>query len=300
MTHDPVPLHRLDVPTPHVLPFAIGTFDTIGPLSRAAFPHRHVFYEIVYITSGRGAHVVDMVPWPVRPPNLCLVVPGQVHHWQGASGLDGWVVLFTDDFLLAHPEDRDALRALSERPWMCPAPDEAAGLAALLRELEWEYRMRADGHATVLQAYLHVLVVRAGRLPGRLAPAPAAGWVAGLVRDFDELLRYPGARGWSVRECAAWLGVSVGHLTEAVKRVTGRTPGQLLRQTRVLEAKRLLASTELTVGQVARQTGFADPAYFCRFFKRETGTSPGAFRRSTARNHHGHRSMSIAPPEEPK
>lgn len=38
-----VPLHRLEVAAPHRLPFAISTFDTIGPLSRAAFPHRHTF-----------------------------------------------------------------------------------------------------------------------------------------------------------------------------------------------------------------------------------------------------------------
>jgi AraC-like DNA-binding protein len=60
---------------------------------------------------------------------------------------------------------------------------------------------------------------------------------------------------------------------------TGRTPSQLVREARTHEAKRLLAKTDLTVRQVAARTGFADPAYFCRFFRRETGVSPGAFRR---------------------
>ncbi|MDG9705019.1 AraC family transcriptional regulator [Streptomyces sp. DH37] len=279
MTHDPVPLHRLEVPAPNVLPFAIGSFDTIGPLSRAAFPHRHVFHEIVYVTSGRGTHVVDTVPWPLRPPNLCLVLPGQVHHWRGVSGLNGWVVLFTDDFLLTHPEDREALRALRERPWLCPPREEAVRLSALLREMEREYRVRGEGFVSVLQSYLHVLLVRAGRLPGGGTPASAAGRAAELAARFGELLEDPDTGPPPVRECAARLGVSVGHLNEVVKRATGRTPGQLVRRARVLEAKRLLAGTGMTVGQVARRTGFADPAYFCRFFRRETGVSPGAFRR---------------------
>ncbi|WP_240957876.1 AraC family transcriptional regulator [Streptomyces barkulensis] len=282
MTYEPVPLHRLEVPAPNALPFAIGSFDTIGPLSRAGFPHRHVFHEVVYVTSGSGTHVVDAVPWPLSPPNLCAVVPGQVHHWRGVSGLNGWVVLFTDDFLLEHPEDRETLRGLRERPWLRPPRDEAVRLSALLREMDREYRARGEGFASVLQSYLHVLLVRASRLSGGGPPAAAAGPEGGRVskaaRDFGRLLEEPEAGRLSVRECAARLGVSAGHLNETVRRATGRTPGQLLRRARVLEAKRLLTGTGMTVSQVARQAGFCDPAYFCRFFRRETGVTPGAFR----------------------
>ena len=53
-------MHRLEVPAPHAPPFAVGTFDEIGPLSRAEFPHRHTFHELVHVTGGTGAHVVDL------------------------------------------------------------------------------------------------------------------------------------------------------------------------------------------------------------------------------------------------
>ncbi|MFH0245434.1 hypothetical protein ACGRHY_24105 [Streptomyces sp. HK10] len=78
MTYEPVPPHRLEVPAPNALLFAVGSFDTIGPPSRAGFPRRHVFHEIVYVTGGRCTHVVDAVPWRPSPPNLCAVAPGQV------------------------------------------------------------------------------------------------------------------------------------------------------------------------------------------------------------------------------
>ncbi len=95
--------------------------------------------------------------------------------------------------------------------------------------------------------------------------------------------------------------MTTGYLTEAVKAATGRTPGQLVREARTHEAKRLLAHTGLTVRQVAARVGMADPAYFCRFFRRETGLSPGAFRRGGEAHgdgiHHDHRIESIARPE---
>ncbi|MFD0576773.1 helix-turn-helix transcriptional regulator [Dactylosporangium darangshiense] len=74
------------------------------------------------------------------------------------------------------------------------------------------------------------------------------------------------------------MGVSPARLTEAVKAATGETPRRLIRRAQALEARRLLARTSLSVAQVGRATGFDDPAYFCRFFRREVGVTPGQYR----------------------
>ncbi|THC50116.1 AraC family transcriptional regulator [Streptomyces sp. A1499] len=297
---DGMPTHRLEVPMPNALPFAIGTFDTIGPMSRAAFPHRHTFHEIVHVTGGTGRHVVDLNGCALRPPHLCFIAPGQVHHWEDATGLEGRVILFTDDFLLDHPTDRDVLRGLGRRATLA-LPDEAAEWTArLVADLEGEYRSGAAGFHSVLRSLLHVLVVRAARLPSaRTAaaqPAQPRSRPDSVAAEFMALVNGPAGASHSVRTYAERLGVSVGYLSEAVKASTGRTPGELIRQARVHEAKRLLLHTELTVRQVAARTGFGDPAYFCRFFRRETGTSPGDFRRGTGDFHHDHRLQSIARP----
>ncbi|MBB1243838.1 AraC family transcriptional regulator [Streptomyces durbertensis] len=282
---DPVPLHRLDVPAPHLLPFALGTFDTIGPLSRASFPHRHSFHEVVYVAEGSGRHVVDSVCRPLQPPQLCVVWPGQVHHWELTGQLSGWVVLFNPDFLLTHPEDEELLRSLSTQPLLPLPAEQARGLTRLLREMREEYECGASGHRSVLESLLHVLLVRAAR--SAAGPAHDTSGRPGvedrareLARDFLGLLGLPDGVGASVGEHAARLGVSGGYLTEAVKRATGRTPSQLLREARVREAKRLLIATELSVRRVADRVGYPDAAYFCRFFRRETGMSPGSFRRT--------------------
>ncbi|MEV2250478.1 AraC family transcriptional regulator [Streptomyces sp. NPDC050147] len=292
-----VPTHRLEVPMPNALPFAIGTFDTIGPMSRASFPHRHTFHEIVHVTGGTGRHVVDLTGFALRPPNLCFIAPGQVHHWEDVTGLEGSVILFTDDFLLDHPADRHALRGLGRRSWL-ELPDEAADRTArLVADLDGEYRAGADGFQGVLRALLHVLVVRAARLPAHhpaAAPPVPRTRPGSVAARFMTLLGGPDGSLGSVRACARQLGVCESYLSEAVKESTGRTPGELIRQARVHEAKRLLLRTELSVRQVAARVGFGDPAYFCRFFRRETGASPGDFRRGGGDIHHDHRLESIA------
>ncbi|WP_367038940.1 AraC family transcriptional regulator [Streptomyces sp. Je 1-332] len=282
---------------PNTLPFAIGTFDTIGPMSRAPFPHRHTFHEIVHVTGGTGGHVVDLAHFPLRPPNLCFIAPGQVHHWENVTGLEGSVILFTDDFLLDHPADRRALRELGPRSWLELHDEAAERTARLVADLDGEYRAGADGFESVLRALLHVLVVRAARMPARrptsAAPSPRTR-PGSVAAEFVTLLGTLEGCVQTVRACAQHLGVSESYLSDAVKTTTGRTPGELIRQARVHEAKRLLLRTELSVRQVAGRVGFADPAYFCRFFRRETGASPGDFRRGGGDIHHDHRLESIA------
>lgn len=288
---DGVPLHRLSVPAPQLLPFAVGGFDTIGPLSRASFPHRHTFYEIVYLLRGGGAHVLDSAAEELRPPQLAVITPGQVHRWHDATRLRGWVLLFNEDFLLDHPEDREVLRRMARRPLLPLAGEQAHALLGLVHELNSEFRQRTSGYGSVLRSLLHVLIVRAGRSSAD-STAPATGAAprddraGALARGLQHLLADPEALTEPLGSLAARLQVTAGYLTEAVRQATGRTPGRLMRDARVLEAKRLLIGTELTVRQVAARVGYPDPAYFGRFFRRETGLTPGGFRRAARADHH--------------
>jgi AraC-like DNA-binding protein len=74
------------------------------------------------------------------------------------------------------------------------------------------------------------------------------------------------------------MGCSVRTLTRACLAVTGRTAKQVVDDRVALEARRLLACTSLSVAEVGRRLGFPEPTNFGRFFHREAGLSPGAFR----------------------
>lgn len=199
-----LPMHRLEVPAPHAPPFAVGTFDEIGPLSRAEFPHRHTFHELVHVTGGTGTHVVDLARWPLRPPHLGVIAPGQVHQWAEVRGLTGHVVVFTDDFLLDHPGDRELLRRLSERPWLELDARADAAVTRLITDLADEYRRGGDRAESVLRALVHVLIVRAGRLLGTPPPAPARA----VAAEFTRLAARPDLGLWSVAAHAGRLGVT--------------------------------------------------------------------------------------------
>lgn len=87
----------------------------------------------------------------------------------------------------------------------------------------------------------------------------------------------------SVGEQAARLGVSLNDLRRVVRRAAGCAPKEYLLRVRLNRAKALLAGSDLTVAEVAREVGHHDPAYFTRVFTRRSGMSPRAFRNQQQR-----------------
>ncbi len=83
----------------------------------------------------------------------------------------------------------------------------------------------------------------------------------------------------TVRAAARALGVSVSTLSHRLPRETGKTFRELLTETRVAEAKKLLATTGLTLSEIGAHCGFFDQAHFTRQFKRHINLTPGEFRR---------------------
>ncbi len=288
-----IPLHEPDIfELDRNVQFAIGSYDEVGSYSLARFPHRHVFYELCHVADGGGTHVIDFQAYPVRPNTLYLISPGQVHFWETDKPVRGRLLLFSEEFLLAGANQTSVLRelahfqALSARPELRLPPGDAEAVNELLDQLDREYHNREHGYDSVLVAYLHVLLVRCQRLRGVPASTEATDRAHALVREFNRLVAEHATSEQSVRAYADRLGVSAGHLADVVKQVTGTTPGELVRGALLLEAKRLLAQTELTVAQIAHAVGMRDPSYFGRFFRQRAHTSPGEFRRRVREQHH--------------
>lgn len=114
------------------------------------------------------------------------------------------------------------------------------------------------------------------------APGEKAGGYAELATvlehmraHFDETLR--------IEDLAMMAGFSVYQFEQRVRRLFQMSPLQLLHKLRLDESTRLLRETEMTLGEIALQTGWCDQSAFTRNFTRYTGTSPGRFRTMTAK-----------------
>ncbi len=98
--------------------------------------------------------------------------------------------------------------------------------------------------------------------------------MSSLVIDFQNLLDQEYEKQHHVQFYSDQLNISPKGLNKAVKKDLGRTVSEMIKEKLIIEAKRELYTTSLSIKEIAFKLGFEDPAYFSRFFKKETSRSP--------------------------
>jgi len=138
-----------------------------------------------------------------------------------------------------------------------------------------EQRLFGDGALMSLVATL-LRLSRPGAGPARLAAAGLQPARLARVRAFvEENL----AEAFGLAGMAAAAGLSPFHFSRAFKAATGQTPRGYVAARRMDRAKELLAGTALPLAEIAQGCGFADQAHFTHHFRRQTGCTPGAWRK---------------------
>ena len=99
-----------------------------------------------------------------------------------------------------------------------------------------------------------------------------------LVLTASRIIRDRACHGISVEQVCELVDCSRSTLDNLFKRHLGRSVAQEMLRIRLSRGMRLLENSDLSVEEVARQCGFLSATYFCRFFKREAGTTPALYR----------------------
>lgn len=100
-----------------------------------------------------------------------------------------------------------------------------------------------------------------------------------ISRKFSQLVEINYNKLHSVSQYAALLFISPKTLNRKIVREKGTSPNTIIKNRIILQAKRLLVNTDLTVKEISAQLGYDDQSYFVRFFKIQTGESPAEFKK---------------------
>jgi AraC family transcriptional regulator, transcriptional activator of pobA len=256
--------------------------------------HAHDFLVLAYAERGGGQLHIDGRTWSVGDGDAFVVAPGEVvaPQWDGAAGSVVWSAYFPADAL--DPRAARALQTWRAHPLLFPFVGHRAGGVQRLRvppaarprwsarfaELERELRERGDGYAEAAPALLTLLLVDLARVA---ADAPDHLRLDGepLLAEVFDVIERRFAEAISLRDVAAAVGLSSGHLTTLVGRRTGRTVQQWITERRLAEARRLLTETDATVAAIAVRAGYRDAGYLTRRFRAAHGSTPQAWRRAS-------------------
>lgn len=169
----------------------------------------------------------------------------------------------------------DALQSAWARPGRyVVSPDARRSWSERLARLEVELQTPAPASAQAADALLKLLAIDAARLAWAAPAAEPTQIVAEAAAVIDQRFRSP----LSLTDVATALSVSPSHLTRLVRRATGRSVGEWIRDRRMEEARHLLRDTEAPVDAVAGRVGYRDVAHFRRHFLRVHETTPARWR----------------------
>jgi len=283
--------------------------DTIDHGAQSIANHHRDFYSVYIVRRGRGIHVIDGRAFSVARGDVYAMVPGMTHHFMDCHDMVTDTLHFSPDLF-----DTATLDALNETPgfhalfvaepaarsekiptlggrWLHLTPSAHTVMTDAVEELREEWERGGACGALLTRGLFFRLLVKLAReyaayengTPRQIAAnRPYGGHEATVVaavrymeERFTEAVR--------IEEVARTVFLSPDRFTEVFAQAMGRTPRDYLRYLRMERAKELLLNGgNVTMTEVAQNSGFGDPAYFTRVFRATVGCPPSEWKRKQA------------------
>ncbi|TSH89000.1 helix-turn-helix domain-containing protein [Verticiella sediminum] len=239
-------------------------------------PHRHEhFLQILYIRRGEGKAWTEDGVIPLRGPCAVLSPAGHGHGFQFAPDIEGWVVTAVQAGLQAD------LVAACERPlvldWVAGSTEDAQ-VGALVDMLVGTFASSEPWRLASMRAAFTLLLARLLEVRAHAHRASHETRAQRHLRRFRVLLERDYRTRRDIEHYAGELGITPTQLNRLCREHLGCSALGTLHRRLLAEAERDLAYTSLSVKEVALTLGFADAAYFSRFFHRHTGRTPSGYR----------------------
>ena len=251
-------------------------------------PHRHNYYTIIFIERGKGTHFVDFTEYVVEDNTLYFILPDQMHQMKLTEVPRGWVMIFTEEFLIANSipdkliNDIYLFNDYGQSPPLALNEAQMNVYLSLVTQMEQfsssleKYTLEAIGSLVklfLIQSNNHCSLYKQNN-PQLIETTNH------LLRSFKRLLNEHYSTKHMVSDYADMLAVTADYLNKTVKGITGKSAKEHIQSKIATEAKRSLIFTNLSGKELAYELGFDESAHFNNFFKKTTGFTPSEFRTS--------------------
>jgi AraC family transcriptional activator of pobA len=264
--------------------FMLESFENLQRPQKLQWPHKHSFYEVMWLTSGTSVNVIDYHQVTIEPDMLFFISPGQLHLMNKASSVKGFSIIFTEQFLLLNTPNKDVIKEFGfldnsyASPFFKLDTKAVAELLPLLN-LMLEEISRPQKSSFIISNLLAVFLNRTQRLIDEKNTSSQDLTDVVRYKQLKKLIEEHFAEESQISFYADKLNLTAHRVNEICKKVTGRAVGEVIRDRILLEAKRLLLHSDQPVGQIGDALGFKDFSYFSRQFKRQAGLTPVEYRK---------------------
>lgn len=249
-----------------------------GKQEMSSMMHRVSFYHLIWIEEGELLLTLDFQTYCLTAHQALLIAVGQVCRFHTEhTPPKAYSVLFRAEVLGAHHTDQSLLHPLLYRPLtLSPIitlhPEIVRPHFSLLtQELQKDHDTLTN---IIVHNHLRILLAQVMR---HIHPSIGRASDQTLQR-FIEVVEANYHKTHHVSHYLQILSIPERKLTDCVLSLTGLRPKAYIDQRIMLEAKRLLIHSTLSIKEVAFSLGFDEPTNFNKFFRKHSSTTPQSFR----------------------
>lgn len=241
-------------------------------------PHKHDFFIIILFDQAKGVHTIDFQDYAIANRQVHVLFPNQVHTWRIEPDTTGYQLMIDKAFFERFsPYLRFSASNYINHP-VISLSDESFNLLqyefdAIKQELE-----AASSLQDVISARAAVIAAIVSKEAELVFTAAKVYQSLPRLAKFTSLIDQHYKTQKQVSFYASELSISANYLNILCKKNLDVSATQLIQQRVLLEAKRLLQATDMSIKEIAFELGFVDHAYFSNFFKSQINLTPTAFR----------------------
>ena len=257
----------------------------VDPVALQEGPHRHNFQELLWVKAGSGQHKIDQTILQIEAQTFYLIAQGQVHYFTQGIELEGYLIRFTDDFLLDHTNNTEwnyrttLFSHFAIHQSLMIDQHDILFFEQVMSHMWQEYQSDGFGKTLLLGHLLHILLIQLERTRQKgLEQQKPLTQHAHIYQSFLTLVEQYYKQEHKVGYYAHLLHITPRQLSTIIHRYAGKTAKQLIQERLILEAKRYLQYTNVSVKEIAYTLGYHDPSYFSKVFKRALGVAPHGYK----------------------
>jgi AraC family transcriptional regulator, transcriptional activator of pobA len=283
--------YHLHKDQPEKLQFAIYSLSdylakNVGHTNKA---HVHSFYQIIWFVKGQGKHFVDFNDFKVSANTIFFISKNQIHYFDNNDKYEGVIIHFNEIFIVDNENDIDIFlkhnifNDFESEPFFKISNNNIANFRSLISQLQKEIEAPDNfAHKDYLKHLLKLFLISIQRLGKRnnCKSISLKNRSHVMFLKFTQLLETNFKQMHTVSEYANLLNTSSKTLTNHTKETAHKPPLEIINERITLEAKRLLAHSNLNINEIGFQLGYEDSSYFVKFFKKQTKKTPGDFRKA--------------------
>lgn len=241
-------------------------------------PYRTSFNFLIFVTRGHIRQQLEVASHHVSAGSLLLIKQGSITATLEISpDASGFFVVFENEVMEHITLNQRGLHYFFSAPFFSPGSTSMKWMRGLCMLLEEELKQAGHHDETALslfQAFLQKILRHENpqeQMPSRILD---------ISFRFREMVQQHHGKEKSVLYYARRLNISENYLNKCVKEATGKPPKQWITKTNILHSQILLQDMQRDVASIAFELNFQSASYFTRLFRKVTGISPTAYRKS--------------------